>query len=69
MIDFSNPSTQYIIADLFAKLVDSYITHREMQARLAAERRRRLLDLAIGTVLGACGMGFALLVAASGVLL
>lgn len=63
MIDLRNPTTQYILADLFGRLVDAYVNAQVERARRHAEVRRRLFDLAVGTALGAMGMAFALLTA------
>lgn len=58
---FTNPTVLYILADTGTRCFEAWASVQRERARVKADAIRRLIDLATGTVIGALGMGFALL--------
>lgn len=60
---FTNPTVLYILADTGTRCFEAWASVQRERARVKADAIRRLIDLATGTVIGALGMGFAILAA------
>jgi len=61
-----NPSVAYVLADSVTRIIEARSRAQAEAIRAKADTVRRLIDLALGTTLGALGMGFAFLAAGAG---